>query len=144
MKRVLLFIALLTAVALSSVTVPSLTTAANSPKKQRAVTRFDQPVKLMAVTLKGEYLFVHDDAAMLRGEACTFVYKGNAEMLDNLVASFHCIPASRNKAASFTMRMVLTEPGQYTLSEFQFEGSKEAHLVPSGQHTEHVATAAMN
>ena len=49
-------------------------------RKEQAVTNFSQPVKLMGVTLKGEYLFVHDDAAMARGETCTFVYKGDAEI----------------------------------------------------------------
>ena len=76
MKSFLLFIALLCAVTLSSSSAPSVTNAANAAKKERAVMKFNQPVKLMGVTLKGEYLFVHDDEAMARGEACTFVYKG--------------------------------------------------------------------
>ena len=92
---------------------------------------FSQPVKLMGVTLKGEYLFVHDDEAMARGEACTFVYKGNAEIAKNLVASFHCTPAERGKVAHFTVRTLLASPGQYELRELQFAGSTEAHLVPA-------------
>lgn len=92
--------------------------------------KFTQPVKLMNVVLNGEYLFVHDDAAMARGEACTFVYKGVAENRDKLVVSFHCTPAERSKAASFTVRTLLTAPGQIEVREFQFAGSTEAHLVP--------------
>jgi hypothetical protein len=130
MKSFLLFIALLCAVTLSSSSAPSVTNAANAAKKERAVVKFDQPVKLMGVTLKGQYLFVHDDEAMARGEACTFVYKGEAENPNNLVVSFHCTPAARGKADYFTVRTLLTSPGQYELREFQFSGSTEAHLVP--------------
>jgi hypothetical protein len=130
MKSFLLFIALLCAVTLSSSSTPSVTNAANAPKKEKAVMTFIEPVKLMGVTLKGEYLFVHDDAAMARGEACTFVYKGVTESQDKLVVSFHCTPAERTKVASFTVRTLLTSPGQIELREFQFAGSTDAHLVP--------------
>jgi hypothetical protein len=131
MKSFLLFIALLCAVTLSSSSTPSVTNAANAPKKERAVMTFNQPVKLMGVMLKpGEYLFVHDDAAMARGEACTFVYRGDAEIPNKLVISFHCTPAERAKVSGFTVRTLLASPGQYEISEFQFGGSTEAHLVP--------------
>lgn len=131
MKSFLLFIAFLCAVTLSSSSAPSVANAANPVKKERAVMKFSQPVKLMGVTLKGEYLFVHDDEAMARGEACTFVYKGDAELPNKLVVSFHCTPAARAKVANFTVRTLLTSPGQYELTEFQFAGSIEAHLVPA-------------
>jgi hypothetical protein len=144
MKSFLLFIALVCAVTLSSSSAPSVTSAANAPKKEKAVMTFNQPVKLMGVTLKGEYLFVHDDAAMARGEACTFVYKGVAESQDKLVVSFHCTPAERTKVASFTVRTFMTSPGQFELREFQFEGSTEAHLVPVTQHVAFVTIASLN
>jgi len=96
--------------------------------------KFDQPVTLLGKTLKGQYLFVHDDGAMARGEACSFVYKGTAENPKNLVLSFHCLPATRATANNFTVRTALTSPGQYELREFQFSGSTEAHLVPESQH----------
>ena len=94
--------------------------------------QFADPVVLMGVTLKGEYLFVHDDAAMARGETCTFVYKGNAPVASKLVASFHCVPAQRTKAASFTVRM-MEVGGVAQLREYQFEGDTEAHVVPDGK-----------
>ena len=143
MKSSLLFIALLCALTLSS-SAPSVSSAANAAKKDRAVTRFDQPVELMGVTLKGEYLFVHDDAAMMRGEACTFVYKGVAETLKNLVVAFHCEPAARGKVSHFTVRTFLTPAGQNELREFQFEGSSEAHVVPVSQHAAHVNIAGQD
>ena len=137
MKSFLLLIALLCAVALSSTSAPSVANAANAVKKDRAVMKFIQPVKLMGVTLKGEYLFVHDDLAMARGDACTFVYKGDAEIRDRLVVSFHCTPVAREKVAYFTVRTLLAQAGQYDLNEFQFAGSTEGHLVPASQHTAH-------
>ena len=130
MKSFLLFIALLCAVVLSTSSAPSATHAANAAKKERAVMTFNQPVKLMGLTLKGEYLFVHDDLAMARGEACTFVYKGNAEIPGKLVVSFHCTPVERAKVANFTVRTLLNSAGEHELREFQFAGSTETHLVP--------------
>jgi len=134
MKSFLLFIALLCAVVLSNSWAPTVTNAANTEKKERATMNFDRPVQLLGATLKGEYLFVHDDQAMARGDACSFVYKGSAEIQGNLVVSFHCTPALRNKVSHFTVRTFLTEPGKYALREFQFAGSSEAHLVPVSEH----------
>ena len=130
MKSVLLFVALLCAVTLSSSLTPPAARATSMAKKDRAVMKFNQPVVLMGVTLKGEYLFVHDDAAMARGEACTFVYKGDAEIQSKLVVSFHCTPAERAKVAAFTVRTVQISPELNEIREFQFGGMKEAHLVP--------------
>jgi len=64
MKRLLLFIALLCAATLTGSSAPGITSAAGASKKERAVMRFDQPIKLMGVTLKGDYLSVHDGEAM--------------------------------------------------------------------------------
>jgi hypothetical protein len=144
MKSFLLFIALLCAVVLSSSLGSSVSNAANAAKKERAVTKFSQPVKLMGVTLKGDYLFVHDDAAMARGETCTFVYKGDAEIPEKLVVSFHCTPATRGRVAHFSVRTLLTSPGQYELTEFQFAGGTETHLVPVSQHAAHVTVAPLD
>ncbi len=143
MKSFLLFIALLCAVTLSSSAAPSVANAANTVKKDRAIMTFSQPVKLMGVTLKGEYLFVHDDAAMARGEACTFVYKGVAEIPDKLVISFHCTPVERTKVAGFTVR-TFSSSGQTELREFQFGGSTESHLVPVSQHVAYATIASLN
>lgn len=139
MKSLLLFIALLSVITLSSSLTPSVNSAANAPRRERALTKFNQPVQLMDKTLSGEYLFVHDEAAMARGEACTYVYKGQSENLNNLVVSFHCLPAQRTKAAYFSVRSVLTLAGIREISEFQFAGSTEAHVVPSSPHSAHVA-----
>ena len=79
MKSLFLLFALLFAIALSTSSA-IVSKASNADRKQKAVAQFNEPVRLQGVLLKGEYLFVHDDAAMRRGEACTFVYKGDAEI----------------------------------------------------------------
>lgn len=140
MKNLFLFITLLCVTGLSIGVAPSISNA-GSPRTQRAVMRFNRPVQLIDVTLKGEYLFVHDDDAMARGEACTFVYKGTGANARNLVLSFHCLPAERTKAGSFIVRTAMTAPGQYEIREYQFAGSTEAHVVPLHQHSEHVSIA---
>ena len=131
MKSLLLFVTLLCVVALSGSSFTG-SKAANAGKRQKATTRFSQPVRLQGVMLKGEYLFVHDDEAMARGEACTFVYKGNAAVKENLVLSFHCIPAQRFKVTSFTVRTQQVN-GVDELREYQFAGDTEAHTVPEAK-----------
>ena len=128
MKTLLLLAALLCAVALSSTALVSK--AANPVKKQKATVLFNEPVTLMGVTLKGQYLFVHDHEAMARGEACTFVYKGDAAIAGKLVVSFHCTPTQRLKVNSFIVRTELIA-GINQLKEYQFDGDTEAHMVPA-------------
>lgn len=105
--------------------------ASNEIKKQTAIARFNVPVVLHGVTLKGEYLFVHDHAAMQRGEACTYVYEGRGAAVKRLVISFHCIPIERAKADRFVVRSVTTPAGVNEVREFQFAGDTEAHGVPA-------------
>ena len=128
MKSLFLLFALLFAVTLSSSS--AVVSKAANAKKQKAVTQFSDPVSLQGILLKGEYLFVHDDAAMARGEACTFVYKGNAEIASKLVVSFHCTPVQRQKVGGFVVRTEQVSPGVNELREFQFGGETEAHAVP--------------
>jgi hypothetical protein len=128
MKSFFLLVALLFAVVLSSSSVGA-TKATAGAKKQKSVVQFNEPVMLQGMTLKGQYLFVHDDAAMARGEACTFVYKGDAEIASKLVVSFHCTPVQRQKVDSFIVRTELIS-GITQLKEFQFSGDSEAHMVP--------------
>ena len=133
MKRLMFLISLVGVLTLSG---SSLTSPVNSAafgrfeKKERATTTFYEPVTVLGVTLRGEYLFVHDDEAMARGEACTYIYKGLVEAPRKLAVSFHCTPLLRAKVNYFTVRTVLAAPGEYRLAEFQFAGSNEAHSVP--------------
>jgi hypothetical protein len=129
MKSVAFFVMVLCALIIGSVSWQ--TKASNTARKQSAVTTFDRAVVVHGVTLKGEYLFVHDDAAMQLGEACTYVYEGNAPISKKLVVSFHCVPIERAKAKHFIVRSVETSPGITELQEFQFAGDTEEHAVPT-------------
>ena len=130
MKRSLLFTLMLCAIILSSGLLIA-TGKAPASKTKSATVVFNQPFKLLNVVLqKGEYLFVHDDALMARGEDCTFVYslKTNGR---KLVASFHCTPVPRDLVKGFTVRTVRATPdAMEEFREFQFGGSTESHLVP--------------
>ena len=110
--------------------VPWKSTAATDVQKRRAVADFRTPVSVQGVVLKGKHLFVHDDAAMNRGDACTFIYKGEVEVRDKLVTSFHCIHLERAKANNFIWRSRETASGILELVDFQFSGETAAHGVP--------------
>ena len=129
MKSLLLFVTLLCAVVLTSTSFAVDKSPAT--RKQKATTHFNQPVILQGVTLQGEYLFVHDDAAMARGEACTRVYKGNAEIAQNLAVEFHCVPINRAKSDYFIVRTVQRANNVMEVMEFQFKGDTEGHGVPA-------------
>jgi hypothetical protein len=144
MKISLLLVVLLFAVAVTSGSAPLASNPANLANKERAEVTFGSPVQLMGITLKGQYLFVHDDAAMARGETCTFVYKGSYESHSKLVASFHCMPAFRDRVAHFTLRTELNSRGEAELVEYQFGGSAEAHMVPNGHYAGHLTIASVN
>jgi uncharacterized protein YpmB len=133
MKQFLLILAVLFIVVLGSSSVPSIKTA-EAATKERATVKFDRPVMLMGIALQGTYLFVHDDTAMGRGEECTYVYKGETESRKKLVVSFHCTPKDRTKADHFMLRSIETPEGQTELTEYQFSGSSEGHVVPLWRH----------
>ena len=128
MKIFVFFSVVLCALIFGSVSWKSA--AASDVQKRRAVAEFSNPVTVQGIVLKGKYLFVHDDAAMKRGEACTYIYEGVAEVRDNLVTSFHCIHVERAKAHNFMWRTRETAPGMAELLEFQFSGETAAHAVP--------------
>ena len=139
MKTLVFFSVVLCALILGSVSWTS--TAATDVGKRKAVVEFTSPVTVQGVALKGKYLFVHDDAAMNRGDACTYIYKGEAEARNKLVASFHCIHVERAKANSFIVRSRETAPGIVEILEFQFPGETAAHAVPFSVKTEVVPLA---
>ena len=128
MKTFVLFLALVCVAVLTS--TPAIGSKTLVGHKQKATIQFNDPVILQGVTLKGEYLFVHDDAAMTRGEACTRVYKGVVEQPSKLVVAFHCVPLERSKSASFIVRTKELAPDVAEVTEFQFKGDTEAHGVP--------------
>lgn len=130
MKKAIMFVVVLSAVTLTALFSTSIAGVAGTTTKERGVITFDRPVQLLDVTLKGEYLFVHDDAAMARGEACTRVYKGPVESAAKLVKSFHCTHEQRTKVTRFTVRSRELPSGLFEVQEIQFAGSADGHGVP--------------
>lgn len=129
MKTFVLFLALICVAVLTS--TPAVGSKEPVGHKQKATIQFNDPVILQGVTLKGEYLFLHDDSAMTRGEACTRVYKGNVEQPSKLVVAFHCVPLERSKSAHFIVRTKQITPDVNEVTEYQFKGDTEAHGVPT-------------
>ena len=101
-------------------------------KAQKAVLQFNEPIKLLDVMLKGEYIIIHDDEKMAKGEACTYVYARENGQQGKLVVSFHCTPVEREPVDHFVV--VVGAPDPVTnipeLLEYRFANSKEGHLVP--------------
>lgn len=110
------------------------TTAATNTQKRTAIAEFTRPVTVQGIVLKGKYLFVHDEIAMNRGDACSYIYKGEVEKRDKLVTSFHCIHVERAKATSFLVRSRETAAGTLELFEFQFSGETASHGVPTPEN----------
>ena len=101
------------------------------PRIQKAVVQFTEPVKLLNVTLKGEYVFAHDEDKMAAGEPCSYIYTRENGQQGKLVVSFHCQPIPREPSDQFTITIT---PGPNLnlpeLVEYRFAGSTEGHRVP--------------
>ena len=133
MKRVV--IAILFAGALVMVSSGfAMTGVTAEAKVQKAVVVFDEPVKLLNVILKGQYLFVHDDELMAQGKACTYVYNYADGKQGDLVVSFHCVPVAREKSDHFAVTVTMQNgTNLYELAEYRFAGSTEGHKVPQAK-----------
>lgn len=128
MKR-LLFTASIIAAIIATIGVASSRVNADAKNNERATVEFTETVKLLDVLLRGQYLIVHDEERMAKGEDCTYIYDRSGK----LVVSFHCTPIERPKAKSF--RIVTSRQnfayGPPEIKEIQFAGSTEAHQVPA-------------
>lgn len=123
---------LLTAALLFSVIGLAAPAATGQAKVQKAVLQFNEPVKLLGVILKGEYVIVHDEERMAKGEDCTYVYAREDGKQGRLVVSFHCIPVEREVVDHFTVMVGGFDPATNLpeLLEYRFAGSSEGHKVP--------------
>ena len=125
MKKLLLAATMLAAL-MVTIGAFAVNSKAEAKNNERATIEFTQPVKLLSVILKGEYLVVHDDALMAKGENCTYVYDRSGK----LVVSFHCTPVERPKSDRFRIVTRRIDPsGISEVIEIQFAGSTEAHQV---------------
>jgi hypothetical protein len=129
MKKVVLFLALVVVAAIAL--APGVGSKDVDGRKQKGTIHFNDTVILLGVELKGDYLFVHDDAAMTRGEPCTRVYEGQGEIASKLVVSFHCDPIKRPLSNHFIVRTRQLAPGVMSVTEYQFKGDTEGHGTPA-------------
>jgi hypothetical protein len=107
-----------------------------APSRQWATTNFVNPVLVNDQLLMGQYLIVHDDAKMARGEACTSFYRfDTVRGPQEEVLSFHCKPAERKIVDRLTLTQ--SEPvgdlGIRMVTEYQFAGDCEGHGIPTGR-----------
>jgi hypothetical protein len=85
------------------------------------------------VLLRGQYIFLHDNAKMAAGEPCLQVYTMKSGKRDRLVIALHCEPVERKQAERFTV-LLTPRNSAYTVREvreIQFAGFAKAHRIPS-------------
>ena len=104
-----------------------------SPVRQWAIVNFDRTTAVSGALLNaGQYVVVHDDAKMARGEPCTTFYSfgesGNGAQEE--AVSFHCIPREREVAGKTTLTLTTMSWTMDKLTEYQFAGDSEGHGVP--------------
>jgi hypothetical protein len=104
-----------------------------APPRQWAIANFTDPVMVTDQILMGRYLIVHDDAKMARGEPCTSFYRFDAAKgPQEEVVAFHCSPANRKLAETFTLTQIgVPALGITRVTEYQFAGDCEAHGIPA-------------
>lgn len=103
---------------------------ATSRHKQEAEVHFSEQVMLRDVALKGDYLFVHDDDKMAKGEPCMNVYQVNANRTSKLVVSFRCQPIEREKTERTLITVSPGSDGRSRVAEIQFAATSEGHRIP--------------
>lgn len=107
-----------------------------APTKQWTVVNFTVPTRLGNDVMLGQYLIVHDDARMAKGEPCTTIYRFNPSRgPEEQIVEFMCVP--NHGLPNETMKLTVErEPGvnpsaRVALVGYQFAGDAEIHGVPS-------------
>ena len=103
-----------------------------APKKQWEIVNFASPVKVNGNLLAGQYLIVHDETKMARGEPCTTFYQFDpGKGPQKAEVAFMCRPTQRTICDKTTLS-VAYDPvlGVDKVVEFQFAGDTEGHGIP--------------
>ena len=133
MKKIMFAILITTAV-VTGLAMAQHHKTALVPRNESAAVEFPQTVLLNSVFLRGDYLVIHDEARMARGENCTYIYEYTNKVQGRLVTSFHCTPVERERVAAFTIVVAPIDqgpPGIRRVIAIQFAGSNEAHQLPA-------------
>jgi hypothetical protein len=118
---------------LAFINAPAAGGAPENTRREEAVVEFTETVRLQGVLLRGQYLFLHDNAKMAAGEPCLQVYTMKSGKRDRLVIALHCEPVERKQAERFTV-LLTPRNSAYTVREvreIQFAGFAKAHRIPS-------------
>lgn len=129
MKRFILAVSIMAMMVCGSAALATVKAAGGSV--ERALVSFNETVRLRGVFLRGQYLVVHDDERMARGEPCLYIYSVSGNRLGNLEVAFHCQPIKRDRASHF--RVVASRRNWFDVPEvleIQFPGTDRAHQVP--------------
>lgn len=121
-------IALLVAAAGFAISVPGTFAA---PAVKWAAINLTDTTMIAGSFISGPVVFVHDDERMARGEPCTSVhrYEPGKGVGEELVA-FHCTPRWGKAPDTFTRAIARRPDGPPVMTEYQFAGDEEAHLIP--------------
>jgi len=114
-------------------TAGGASTGSHASPRQWAIVNFTDPVTLRGHILMGQYLVVHDDQRMAKGEPCTSIYRFDANRGPQaLEVEFTCKPDQR-AACDKTTFSVRRNPelGIATVVEYQFAGDSEVHGIPA-------------
>jgi hypothetical protein len=107
-------------------------TTSAAPSVKWAAVNLKDTTSIAGAFVSGPVVFVHDDDRMARGEPCTSVHrfepgKGPGEG----IVAFHCKPRWTKAPARFTAATASRPDGPPVLTEYQFAGDEEAHIVPT-------------
>ena len=105
-----------------------------TPSIQASRITFPQVTRVCDNYLLGDYVVVHDNQKMARGEPCTTFYRLRDHAAAEAVVSFHCIPRARATQSQTTVTRIPSQQGGTTtwlLVEYQIAGDSEAHGVPT-------------
>jgi hypothetical protein len=102
-----------------------------APALKWAAVNLPDTTMIAGAFVSGPVAFVHDDDRMARGEPCTSVHRFDpVKGIGKEIVSFHCTPRWGKAPASFTKATVRPPDGPPVLTEYQFAGDEEAHIVP--------------
>lgn len=101
------------------------------PALKWAIVNLKDTTMIAGAFVSGPVVFVHDDARMARGEPCTSVHRFEADKgPGEEIVAFHCKPRWGSAPERFTTAIRTQPDGPRILTEYQFAGDEEAHIVP--------------
>jgi hypothetical protein len=128
MRRVVIGAALLTTVCATA----GIASSRDVTPRQSVIVNISDPVVLRGHVLMGPYLVVHDDDRMARGEPCTSIYKFDRDRGPQaLEVEFMCQPTQRKICETTKFSVRHSDAGLNVVTEYQFAGDPEAHIVPA-------------